>query len=78
MYLIFMYVGVSLAATFLSHRYLSAWVMSLYGQLPLHLMMMKRSIREEPLQPEPEPQQESEEQHEAEEDKLKEAKRAMT
>ena len=49
MYLIFIYMGVSLVATFLSHRYLSAWVMSLYGQLPLNLMMRQQSFREASL-----------------------------
>jgi hypothetical protein len=39
MYLVFMYVGVTIVITIFSHRYLYAWVMSLYGQLPLNLMM---------------------------------------
>lgn len=37
-YLIFFYIGGSLLCSLLCHKYIKAWIMGLYGQLPLSLM----------------------------------------
>jgi hypothetical protein len=44
-YLIFVYVAVSFIASLVCHKYVHAWVMGLYGQVPHKLMEQSLSSK---------------------------------